>query len=358
MKTLYPTSTRLRALMFVIFSFPFFLNAQELMRANLYVLDANGATLVDGNLTNYNNIYSNTVDMYDAWKMNNPGINFGILRNGQTLVVERRSLLTDTDTTFFRMWNLPKYNYGIRFDLRNLDHPGMSAFVKDTYLNTLTIVKLNDTTWYNFTIDANAASTAQLRFQLIYSKKEQEIIPVSFTGLHLKSKRNGVLVEWSVLNERSVESYNVEHSTDNRNFSSIQQVTSQNTTPANTYNYFDVDPVPGSNFYRIKAVRTDKSFQYSDVARLAPLKSNSISIFPNPVTNKTFQLHFYNHVAGTYKLQIVNKMGQVVYKNIAKVTGKNFIKSIELGSVIRPGIYQLHITDDHSKLTTQQLIIQ
>ena len=96
MKTFYNPAVYCcsKIILFLFLLLPIQLSAQESMRANLYIVDVNGLTLVDGNLTNYNNIYSNNVDIYDGWKMANPGINFGILRSGFNLSVERRSIYT------------------------------------------------------------------------------------------------------------------------------------------------------------------------------------------------------------------------------------------------------------------------
>ena len=157
MKNLYALTaircSKIISILLLFFSFSS--NAQELMRANIFMVDASGVTLMDGNLTNYDNIYSNAVDIDDAWKMTNPGVNFGILRDGYNLVVERRSIIDGSDTTFFRMWNMPQHNYRIKFMLKNLDHPGLTAVLKDKFLNTQTNIKLNDTTYYDFTINTN-----------------------------------------------------------------------------------------------------------------------------------------------------------------------------------------------------------
>jgi hypothetical protein len=77
---------------------------------NLFIVYNNGATLMDVNMTNYNNQYSNAVDGNDIWKMSNFGENFGIIRSSANLVFERRSLIAVNDTTYFRMWNMQLSN--------------------------------------------------------------------------------------------------------------------------------------------------------------------------------------------------------------------------------------------------------
>lgn len=133
------------------------------LRVNLYAVDINGATLVDGVLTNYNDIYSNGVDVDDAVKMPNEGINLSILRGNVDLVVERRALI---DNSYLRIWNLPVGNYRFRIVARDLNN--MSAgFFRDETLRTKVILGLNDTTYYDFSI---SEVYKQDRFNLQFKK--------------------------------------------------------------------------------------------------------------------------------------------------------------------------------------------
>ena len=60
-------------------------------------------TLMDGNMTIYDDIYCNCVNWEDALKMTNPGENWGLVRSGTSLAVERRKFIPETDTTYIRM---------------------------------------------------------------------------------------------------------------------------------------------------------------------------------------------------------------------------------------------------------------
>ena len=45
---------------------------------------------MDGNMTNFHDIFSNAVGNDDALKLSNSGENFGLLRDGRRLAVEQR----------------------------------------------------------------------------------------------------------------------------------------------------------------------------------------------------------------------------------------------------------------------------
>lgn len=326
-------------------------SAQESMRANLFIVDPGGLTLVDGNLTNYNNMYSNEVDINDAWKMANPGINFGIYRSATNLVVERRSIYNSSDTTYFRMWNMQQKNYRIKFMLKNLNHPGMYGFVKDNYLNTVTQIGLNDTTYFDFSVTAVPASAAELRFQLIYGPQlgGTGAVPVNITGLKATRKDKDVLVEWNVVNESSIASYTVEYSADGRHFKPLNEVAALNTPVAKTYNYIDHSN-GATAFYRIKANNLGGKTEYSNIARLNAIGSTAdISVYPNPVVNKTAQLQMTKMAAGRYNITLLSSDGVQYPLSSIQVTGSQSSHSLTLPYTLVPGIYQMKIIGTDNK---------
>ena len=266
MKKFYPlpVSYCSKLLVFIFLLTSFTSNAQESMRANLYAINTGGGILLDGNLTEYNSIYSNTVDINDAWKMINPGVNFGILRSGYNLAVERRSALKNYDTTFFRMWNMPRANYSIKLILNNTDQRGMYAYIKDSYLHTQTAVDLNDTTDFSFTVNTDPASAAEMRFQFIYA------LDVSFKSVAAQRKGDKVRVQWVAANELAIASYHIEYSPDGINFNDRSQlIPSHNNAGTNAYEYIDAGVSPGAIFYRIKAVSDNGRIQYSAIVKAA-----------------------------------------------------------------------------------------
>jgi hypothetical protein len=327
------------------------------MRANLYIVDASGTTtLMDGNLTNYHSIYSNAVDINDAWKMINPGINFGIKRDGIDLVVERRSIISLADTTTFRMWNMPQKNYRLKFMLKNLNHPNLYAILKDSYLHNETTIGLNDTTYVDFAINSDPASADQYRFQLVYSSYLSAPVDVFFTGIQAQRKGKDVMVEWNVSGEVSVDSYIVEHSVDGINFSELKQVSALNTAAAKTYNYKDISAFAGNNFYRVKAVNFGGRIQYSSIVKLSAFAmENEITVYPNPVANKTVQLQFSNQPAGKYIIALIYNNGAVQQLRTIQLSSGQTTSAIALPNNLGTGIYQLQIIGPDNTKTVKTI---
>ena len=68
MKNCYKTAVTScpKLLLFLLMLFSLNTYAQQYMRANLYVMDGNVQILMDGNLTEYSDEYSNEVDIYEV----------------------------------------------------------------------------------------------------------------------------------------------------------------------------------------------------------------------------------------------------------------------------------------------------
>ena len=355
MKNLYKPaiSGLLKITSVFLLCFPFVGNAQESMRANLYITNSNTETLMDGNLTDYNNIYSNAVDMNDAWKMINPGINFGILREGYNLVVERRSIIGNKDTTLFKMWNMPQNHYRIKLILKKLDHPGLKCMLKDNYLHTDTQVGLNDTTNYDFVIDASTSSADQMRFQLIYGPSTPVNENVIFTGMQARRTDAGVTVDWSVTNEVSVASYTVETSSDGISFHNIENVIPGIGSVSKTYHYNDTRGTICESYYRIKVINSNGSLQYSAIAKVPPLvNGTSIHVYPNPVVNKTMQLQFNGQKTGLYHFLLINSGSVKQQLSSKQINSGESIQTLDLPKNLAPGIYKLIIVSPDKNRNT------
>lgn len=319
------------------------------MRANLYVMDGNVQILMDGNLTEYSDEYSNEVDIYDAWKLTNFGMNLGILRSGYNLSVERRHSLKYNDSTFFRMWNMSRNNYRMKLVLKNLDRPGINAILKDDYLRTEIPVDLNDTTDINFTVDTNPASASEMRFQLIFRSNIPKPPKASFLTTHAMRKGRDVMLQWQVANEAEIVSYNVERSVNGNDFEAIYQVSaSPNGSSSGTYYHRDAAVSKMEVYYRVKATDISGAKLYSSIIKISESNpEQGIVVYPNPVTNKTVQLQFSNLPSGRYNVLLLSSNG-MQYKLPSFVLNEWQVNAnLKLPAAIPPGIYRIRFDGEN-----------
>ena len=193
------------------------------LRSTLHVISAGSKVMIDGNLVQFDGTFSNNVDLYDALKMSNTGENFGLIRNGNKLSVERRTFIRITDTIFFHLGQLRLQQYEFEFMASGLGESALTAFLEDSYLHSATPVALDNVTNIQFNVTNDPGSYAADRFRIVF--KQIGPLPVSFT--HISATRNidkTTAVKWKVENETSMLLYTVERSIDGRNFWELLRV--------------------------------------------------------------------------------------------------------------------------------------
>lgn len=96
------------------------------------------------------------------------------------------------------------------------------------------------------------------------------------------SSSNTVWLNWSTAGEINSDVFILETSTDGIHFEETGRVKAAgNSTHLIVYSFEDVSPESGVNYYRIKILDRDHSFEYSDV-KAVNLHDAFISAFPNP----------------------------------------------------------------------------
>jgi len=332
------------------------INADHNLVTNLYAVNSGTKVLADGSMIFFNDDYSNTIDGQDSRKQVNFGENLGIASGNAELVVERRAVPTANDTIHFIMYGLKRMSYQLQLFGDQVDN-NLLPFLEDKYLHTETFINLADTTNYTFTVDVNAGSAAEDRFIIVY--KTGGILPVTFTSVAASQQANGIGVKWQVSNQTNVREYLVEKSLNGRNFNTAAAVpvATSNSTLA-TYNWLDVNPVQGANYYRIKSVDANGKFTNTQIVKVllgdaAPV----VTVSPNPVEGGVMSLQFVNQAKGNYNVRLINSTGQIVFSRGVDHNGGSASQTIVLPSGIGSGIYQLEVTVPGERSRTQRIII-
>ena len=105
-------------------------------------------------------------------------------------------------------------------------------------------------------------------------------LPVKWTSFTVEAKPNTNLLAWTTATEINNDRFDIERSSNGKNFKTIETVKGQGDSFKNVdYNYEDLSPISGSNYYRLKQVDFDGKYEYSDVIRADNIVSR-INIYP------------------------------------------------------------------------------
>lgn len=112
-------------------------------------------------------------------------------------------------------------------------------------------------------------------------------LPVNLTQFTAKAQNNSVLLNWQTSMELNSDKFVVEHSTDGQNFTAIGEVKAKGTTGlSSAYNYRDVLPQSGWNYYKLMQVDNDgKTTELGIRTVNFGIPTSDIKLFPNPATD-------------------------------------------------------------------------
>jgi hypothetical protein len=175
----------------------------------------------------------------------------------------------------------------------------------------------------------------------------QSPLPVSFVGFGAKKLESGIQLIWHVAGERDVVSYQVERSTNGRDFIKLGEVAANNST---TYSFIDRQPANGFAFYRIKETDIDGKFKYSTIVRLNLDISFGLKAYPSPARDLVTIEH---GITSKGKLSITTSDGRVIRQIDIKPELSQTVINI---SNLKAGLYIIRFANGNGQTETTKLI--
>ena len=111
------------------------------------------------------------------------------------------------------------------------------------------------------------------------------VLPISELTFTALKENNSVKLYWKTTNEINTSHFNIQRSANGTSFTNFGSVTARNISGNNDYNFRDVNPIDGVNFYRLQMVDIDGKTTYSSIIKILFTGMNGLQVFPNPATN-------------------------------------------------------------------------
>jgi hypothetical protein len=279
----------------------------------------------------------------------NSGENFSILRDGKNLIVASLPMLRQGDTVQLRLWNTTARDYRIQVRSNGFTGAGQLAILVDRFLKKQTTLNLGDAiTPYDFTINADQGSKDPLRFYIVVSGSLTLPEP-AVTRLTAEKKPGGVELSWQVDEEQGIVRYEVEKSTDGTTFKPIAEVRARLGAGPQTYVQFDNRTYPLIH-YRIRVIGSNGETRYSNMVTVEyEIKKEAVVVYPNPVTENTFQLQLVSKPAGTYFLTLHSNQGQLVLQQTIQHAGGDATFPVSFASAVAAGNYMLEVKNERGR---------
>ena len=324
---------------------------------NLLYNNGPSSVLADGVVYAFDSSYPIGVGEDDAIKMLPANESISILNSTNLLSIDARPMPQTNDTLYLSLAKLTKPQYTLEIFGQEMNNATLHPFLYDKYLNTLQTLTLGDTNRIIFNVMlSDSASFNPNRFKIVF--RSLSVLPITFESIKAIEINKLVKVQWEIAQVQTIVKYDIERSSDGIHFNKVGEIASRpSNVTAERYEWLDVQPLDGNNYYRIRSVESNGEYHYSSVVVIKMnLLNIQVSIYPNPVTNDNINVHIGSMVKGIYSFRLLNAQGQQVYTESLNHEGGGLNKTIRITSRLPAGVYYLQISNKESKNETVERV--
>lgn len=177
-------------------------------------------------------------------------------------------------------------------------------------------------------------------------------LPVTLLSFDVLKKESVVELAWSTVKEQDNKGFEIERSTDGKNWDNIGFVNSLSQSGNSNYRldyvFTDLYPVAGKNMYRLKQLNYSGSFEYTAVRTvIADSRSGKINVYPNPVKDKLN----ISGLKANETVKLFDMTGRVIWQ--AEASGSEMTIPV---SSITEGVYHLNVTGTDDAASSHKII--
>ena len=203
-------------------------------------------------------------------------------------------------------------------------------------------------------------SSGPQRFTLASTSLSSNPLPIELLYFRDNPNEENIELLWATVSEINNDYFEIQRSTDARNFKTIGKVFGAgNSSVKQTYNFVDKKPINGISYYRLKQVDYNGDINYHDIISVEwhevnLLKNSDVNLYPNPYNNGELILNLQKFETNTsIHISISNISGKIIYNSNLLIPEDKNIKIIPmLVNKIPQGIYFIRIQ------TTQRVFVK
>jgi hypothetical protein len=264
-------------------------------------------------------------------------------------VITGRSVIIDTVPSNSELY----YNNALL-----VNGQAISNFDPNLFQLKITPAALGDITIsfrYSFVDAAGLKDSTPATYTLIW------LLPLPAEGLTASASadKDVATVKWSTLSEHNTAYFEVERSTDNRNFTATGNQVQAAGNKDTKSEYLIKDNIAGLGsemiFYRIKLVDQDGKVTYSNIAAVRVSKKPGVTVWPNPFKSSV-TVSVTAEKETTIEVNMFDVGGKILKKvsqNVPKGTSHIAMQGLDQ---MPAGVYLIEITDKLAGTTYQKLI--
>ena len=262
------------------------------------------------------------------------------------------SALASVDARLTRIWRGSETgtitNFDVQFDLTGLGNVNIldlvllidvnnnGSFMDETILGGGVLAGASSVGGNVYQFTNVAGLNNNLRFTLATVNSTRTPLPIELLSFDVTNTKDKILLNWTTATETNNDYFHVERSLDGLHWNVLDTLDGAgDSKELISYEYADLLPYHGRNYYRLKQVDFDGKFEYSSVKSV--VFDYGSTLFPNPTTGIVNVISKDDN-ADLTEAHVYNTMGQLLDDKVTiTVLSKTQIQ-VDL-THLPPGIY-------------------
>ncbi|MCR9290581.1 MAG: T9SS type A sorting domain-containing protein [Bacteroidetes bacterium] len=171
-------------------------------------------------------------------------------------------------------------------------------------------------------------------------------LPVEFINFGASLLENGVNLHWQTASETNNQGFYLQKTKNGKEWNNLAFIEGQgNSILYQNYHFTDIEPYNGLNYYRLKQVDFDGSFEYSKIVSIRfDTNSGELIIFPNPA-NEILNIHSPTQIEGIVTVEVKDVNGHILIREEFNTT--KFQVNV---STLPNGVYFVQVNNRNPKM--------
>jgi len=182
--------------------------------------------------------------------------------------------------------------------------------------------------------------------QVIAVPNTLKLLPVNLLRFQGNMKSNKVTLNWTVTENENINSFEIERSTNGRDFTTVGIVLASEKRGTENYMFYETFNSNDKVMYRLKMIDEGHDVDYSRILIFLTKTTitNDIKVYGNPVKDK-LAFSFYSNTSQPVQIKVYDVTGKTLMnQKMNSAEGSNMV-SLPLNSTFKAGMYVVEVTN-------------
>jgi Secretion system C-terminal sorting domain len=180
-------------------------------------------------------------------------------------------------------------------------------------------------------------------------------LPIELIAFSANRDNKFIVLNWSTASQLNFDYFSVQHSIDGLEWTELSQVQGAGTTNEMlAYSFEHESPVIGKNYYRLKSVDFDLTYEYSPIVSVTVEMQKEFSVYPNPAVSADVVMYESNFVPQENDMIAVY---DVIGFKVAQVKLTSTKSTVGLSSSLKSGTYLIKCSSGN-QVFTKRIVIE